>query len=306
MYLAITAAFALAGFLLAQGPAAESPGEPLLQYAGQPMRVPFHCTGEDIQLFGMTCTERSPCPIYLELVRVEPVGTKIFVTGNFHSDASTLSSILLASDDGGKTWFEPFGRIRGAGLEQIQFLDFETGWISGQMLGALPRDPFFLVTTDGGKNWRRRPIFSESRVGAIELFWFESRTSGGLLIDRIQPGETGARHELYETMTGGESWMIRQVSSTPIRPKGKPAAPNPGWRLRPDGATKSYHIERRQGQNWQTVAAFLIHTGDCLPEEEPLPEPPAVEEPLVAPGGVFSPSAPKPPRKPPSLKKPRP
>ena len=45
-------------------------------------------------------------------------------------------AILLASDDGGKTWTEPVPRLRAAALDQIQFIDLQTGWISGQNLSA--------------------------------------------------------------------------------------------------------------------------------------------------------------------------
>ena len=65
---------------------------------------------------------------------------------------------------------EPHPRIRSSGLDQIQFVDFQNGWISGANLTGAPRDPFLLITTDGGKTWRERPIFEETRVAAIEGF----------------------------------------------------------------------------------------------------------------------------------------
>jgi hypothetical protein len=81
--------------------------------------------------------------------------------------------------------------MRSSGLDQIQFFDFENGWISGANLQSAPRDPFLLITTDGGKSWRPRPIFEESRVASIERFWFESRKLGTLLIDaRLDNGAT--------------------------------------------------------------------------------------------------------------------
>ena len=127
----------------------------------------------DIQAAGLGCSEEDPCPVYLELSNVEAVGHKIFVTGNLHTPTATLDSILLASDDEGKTWTEPHPRLRSSGLDQIQFVDFQNGWISGANLQGAPRDPFLLITTDGGKTWRQRPIFEESRVASIERFWFD-------------------------------------------------------------------------------------------------------------------------------------
>ena len=46
----------------------------------------------------------------------------------------------------------------GAAIDRIQFFDAETGWAAGEQLEPLPQDPFLLLTTDGGKSWRRRPM----------------------------------------------------------------------------------------------------------------------------------------------------
>ena len=188
------------------------------------------------------------------------MGNKIFVTGNLHTPMATLYSVLLASEDNGATWSEPHPRERSSGLDQIQFVDFQNGWISGANLTGAPRDPFLLITSDGGKTWKEHPIFEETRVAAIESFWFDSATNGMLLIDaRLDNG----KRELYETRTGGESWVIRQTSENPIRsPKEKqPGAP--GWRVRTDAATHSYVIEKSENNRWQKVASFLVNIASC-------------------------------------------
>ena len=128
-----------------------------LENSGKPMRVPYDCTAADTQAAGIGCSEEDPCPVYLELSNVDAVGNKIFVTGNIHTTMVTLYSILLASEDDGKTWSEPQPRMRSSGLDQIQFVDFQNGWISGANLQTAPRDPFFLITTDGGKTWHAPP-----------------------------------------------------------------------------------------------------------------------------------------------------
>jgi hypothetical protein len=256
-------------------------GPPVFTYEGKPLKLPVPCKDDEISAFGLTCTIEEPCPVYLEIAAVEPVGSKIFLTGNLHTTSNTLYSVLLRSDDNGKTWTEAFERLRSSGLEQIQFLDFEAGWVGGQMFESLPRDPFFLATTDGGKTFRRIPVFSESRVGAIEQFLFDSRTQGSLLIDRTQSGESGARHELYETMTSGDTWMVREVSSRPLKLK-RLRTPNADWRVRADRATNSFKVEKRQGAGFQTVAAFLIPAGECKPVERVLQEPPTATEAAAA------------------------
>jgi hypothetical protein len=239
---------ALASLLDAQTP---------LENNGKPMRVAYECTAADTLAAGLGCSERDPCPVYIELENVEAVGGKIFVTGNLHTPMATLDSILLASEDSGSTWTEPHPRIHSTGLDQIQFVDFQNGWISGANLQGAPRDPFFLITTDGGKTWRERPIFEETRVAAIERFWFDSPEHGMLLIDaRLDNG----KHELYETQTGGDSWAMEQTPAESVRfPKEKA----PGWRVRTDAATHSYVIEKSENNRWQKVASFLVNITTC-------------------------------------------
>lgn len=265
-----------------------TPPPAAIENTGTPMRLSFQCTEEDLRTFGLTCPPDHPCPVYLELTAVEPVGNRIFAAGNLHTESATLSSVLLAGSEGGKIWQEPHERIRGAGLDQIQFLDFEAGWVAGGYLHAVPRDPFLLVTTDGGKSWRLRLVTSEGRTGTIESFLFDSRAHGLLLLDRSMAGEEGSRYELFESQTGGESWMIREVSHRPIRAAQKLArAPEAGWRVRADAST--YRIEKRVGERWETVAAFVTRVGECRAPELVVPP-----EPAVAPMPPAPPEPPKP------------
>lgn len=259
---------------------AQSPSEPpaskeiILENTGKPMRAQFQCTEEDIQSFGLGCTEEEPCPIFLELSAFEPVGNQLFAAGNIHSGSSTLYSILLTSSDSGKTWREPFARIRGASLDRILFIDFEHAWITGQIVNPLARDPFLLITSDGGKTWRRVPVFEDSRAGSIQHLWFDSRNTGSLIFDRGQSGD-GPRYELYESATGGDNWMVREASDQPIRIKRMPLeTENADWRLRPDAATKSNRIEKRQGGRWAPIASFSVDLVPCRPPQAKEPEPP--------------------------------
>lgn len=242
---------ALASLVRAQTP---------LENGGKPMRVVYECTAADTQAAGLGCSEEDPCPVYLELSNVEAVGGKVFITGNLHTPTATLYSILLASEDAGNTWSEPHPRMRSSGLDQIQFIDFQNGWISGANLQGAPRDPFLLITTDGGKTWHERPLFEESRVAAIESFWFETPENGALLVDaRLDNG----KHELYETRTGGESWAIQQTSEHPIHTVKEKPTGAAGWRVRTDAVTHSYVIEKSENNRWQKIASFLVNIASC-------------------------------------------
>jgi photosystem II stability/assembly factor-like uncharacterized protein len=248
------------------GPVVAPP--PVLEYSGKPMLLPYQCTVEDIQAAGLSCSEEEPCATYLEIAAVDPVGSsRIVAVGNIHSSAVTLYSVLLMSEDSGHTWKEAAERVRGAGLDRIQFLDPDTGWASGELLSPLTQDPFLMVTTDGGRSWRRRPIFSdgrEDRFGSIQQFVFAAKDSGSLIVDR-GAGSDGDRYELYESPDTGESWTIKETSVKPLRLKRSPPAANPEWRVRADSVTQSFHLEHRQGNRWTTVAAFAVRLAPCKP-----------------------------------------
>ncbi|HXB66717.1 MAG TPA: hypothetical protein VNY05_00620 [Candidatus Acidoferrales bacterium] len=236
---------------------------PVLENTGKPMLVGFQCSEEDVRSGGLACSEDDPCQIYLELAVTASAGNRIFAAGNIHAEAATLYSVLLGSEDSGRTWREVHERIRGAGLDHIQFIDAENGLVNGLSPSPLPQDPFLLITHDGGKSWRPSAIFSEPRLGSIVQVYFDGPKTGSLIIDRGL-GSDGDRYELYESQDGGDSWGIRQTSVKPLRLKSGAAA-NPDWRIRADAATKSFHIEHRGGQRWISEAAFSVKLGICKP-----------------------------------------
>ncbi len=246
----------LAGAFLAALTAlcAETPAQ--LENTGKPMHAALVCQEDELQSLGLNCSGDEPCPIYLELSAVEALGSRIFLAGNIHTSSATVSSILLSSADNGKTWTEPSDRIRFSALEQIQFVDFEYGWISGAAIQTLARDPFFLATKDGGKTWKQVPVFDDTHGGSIEKFWFDSRTAGELLLTPI-----GKAYEMYDTSNGGESWTLKQTGSKPLTLAHSPH--ENGWRLRTDARNRSYDVELKQAAGWQRVASFLVETGIC-------------------------------------------
>jgi len=230
------------------------------------MTVPFQCTAEDIRAAGLDCSEEDPCPVYLELSAAESSSLRIFAAGNIHTDSATLYSVLLGSEDNGHTWREVHERVRGAALDHLQFSGTDSGWASGQLLYALPQDPFVIQTTDGGKTWRRHSLFDEPRLGAIQQFWFEDPKNGALIIDR-GAGSDGDRYELYESQDGGDSWGVKESSVKPLKLRRAPAAPGTEWRLRADGSSKSFQIEHRDGARWSAVSAFAVSLGACKPPQ---------------------------------------
>jgi hypothetical protein len=275
-------ATAAAVILLALGLGAQDSGSPpaavereTYPFRGKPIKLPGNCTGEMISALGLACTTESPCDLFLDLIGADSSGLRIFVSGNLHTDNQTVASILLASDDNGASWYEAFDRIPGAGLEQIQFLDLQTGWIGGEILDSLPRDAFFLLTGDGGKTWQRKPVFEDTHIGSIDEFWFESKDNGWLVLDRGRTDAAGNRWERLETHSGGAAWVTRDsLARRPASLRPKTIAAAPKWRLRTDIATRSWVLMRRaRADTWEKVASFSVAAGPCQPEPQPQSQP---------------------------------
>jgi hypothetical protein len=266
---------------MAQAPAPADPPDPrpvpakvILEYTGTPIKIPFDCGEEEIQAFGMSCTEDDPCPVYSALSEVQPMGQRIFIIGSFHNGSASMYSLLLSSSDGGKKWEESFERIRFASLENVEFFDLSSGWISGHLMQSFPRDPFLLTTRDGGATWTRRPILGDPAIAVVEHFAFSSRTAGTLVLDRIQGGPSSPRYERYESNDGGSSWNIKEAGQSLAKFTGtKDTGKDNGYRLRADTATKAHILETRSGARWRTVAAFLLEAGKCQPNASNLEAP---------------------------------
>ena len=236
-------------------------------WAAQPFKPAFTCKEDDLQWAGMTCSDQEPCPVYLEISAVYQVGAKLFLTGNIHSAQSTLYSILLETDDNGATWREPVDRLRGAELDRTQFVTAETGWISGQRVYPIPGDPFFLITTDGGRSWHKSDVLPDGSDGFIQTFWFDSAKSGTLALDRGGTSGEQMRYARYETMTGGESWTIRETSEKPLTAGPKsPSTAESTWRARGDSTHKALLIEKQGENGWKQVTALALELAQCTGE----------------------------------------
>ncbi len=259
-------------FLVLLGTMVASAQEPsLLSNNGEPMRVAYGCADEDLQWAGMSCDQAEPCPVYLELSSIAANGRRILTAGNLHGRSATLASILLQSDDAGATWKEPAARVRGDAIEQLQILDAGHAWAAGETQYPLPRDPFFLLTADGGASWRDRPVGEEGNAGSIQRFSFDSAQHGELVIDS-GTASADQRYVSYETDSGGETWTTRGASDRLPVLKHAPVEDS-DWRIRPSKDGKSWQIEKRDGDAWSSIAQFLIEVARCGADPVQLNEP---------------------------------
>ena len=241
----------------------EETGPFKLVYKGEPLVVQLQCDGDHFQRAAAVCSDATPCELYLELTGLEQAAERVFLIGNLHTLSATVSSILLASDDEGMSWYEPYPRL-AAGFESIQFVDNENGWIGGQegQLDSSSR-PFLLRTGNGGVRWRRYDIWTdEDRSGAILDFYFDTEKHGLLSIDLLT-SEIDS-YELYESMNGGLSWGIRQISDRQAKLKNIPLVRRQlDWRLGEDEGKAVYVVERRRREEWNAQVEFSVRVGTC-------------------------------------------
>jgi hypothetical protein len=260
---------------------------------GEPIHLAYGCAEDDLQFAGLSCTDDEACAIYLELSSVFSDRRRILVAGNLHSNSATLGSVLLLSDDSGATWKEPAARIRGSALDQVQFYNPQTGWAAGETQYPLPRDPFFLLTTDGGASWRQSPVGEDGGAGAVQRFWFDSAQHGEAIVDAGKASESG-RYLSYESETGGESWALTgKRDQLPKLLHAPPPMENPEWRLSPSKDGKAFQIEQRTAGRWTPVASFLIEVADCRIHAEEPKEPASTADDTVSPEPAAANPSPK-------------
>lgn len=241
---------------------------------GEPMKVAFACAEEELAWAGMDCPQDHPCPVYLELSAIAQAGPRIVVAGNIHSASATIDSVLLMSPDNGASWRESAERIRGAALDQMQFVDASQGWAAGEVQYPLARDPFFLITSDGGISWRQQDVSDDGGPGSILSFWFDTVQHGELIID-TGPGRHGGRYTSWESQTGGGSWaMLSSGEKLPEIGGGAPEGPD--LRIRSAGRDgEVWQIEKRSGAQWAPLASFRVGIAECVitPGQVKAPEP---------------------------------
>ena len=249
----------IASIVSAQEPA-------LLSNLGEPMHLTYACAEEDLSAAGLSCTSSELCPVYLELTAVAADGAKLLAAGDLHGRSATLASVLLLSDNSGATWKEPTARLHGATIDQLE-LSGQAGWAAGESLYPLPRDPFILLTTDGGASWRKQPIGEEDTPGTVQRFWFDTPQHGELIVDAGKTAE-GGRWRAYESENGGASWNLTGGSDRPPKLKHAPPDENPAWRVATSKDGKAVEIEHRFDGEWIRAAAFAIDVTQCGKQEK--------------------------------------
>ncbi|GHO78168.1 hypothetical protein KSD_59390 [Ktedonobacter sp. SOSP1-85] len=171
-------------------------------------------------------------------------------TGAYNSDADKgLQQFLLHTNDGGKSW-QKIGPLPIAGrIEQVQFLDEHTGWITSETVtlkkgASLSQHTGYLyVTHDGGRTWQRQ-LLSATLAGIkpnafLNLTFFN--TQEGYLYAEYSDVDVNLHYYLYVTHDGGTSWQ-RSGNALPYKGLIIPPVEIPQQQVLPD----SQHIVQYQ------------------------------------------------------------
>jgi hypothetical protein len=69
---------------------------------------------------------------------------------------------------------------------------------------------------------------------------------------------------VFESNTGGDSWKLATTADRAPLLRNAPGAPgDPNWRISTSKDGNSYRIENRVGDDWRTVASFLVEAARC-------------------------------------------
>ncbi len=122
--------------------------------------------------------------------------------GLSNSDHQQSSGIILATTDGGQSWYKHFKTTRtGEWCWKISFPSDSVGYVSLQRNYSAPI--YFLKTTDGGETWEEK-LFSSD-------YYFVQGI--GFITDSVGWIGGNSSFPTYETVDGGETWYSAEFGS---------------------------------------------------------------------------------------------
>ena len=197
-----------------------------------------------------------------------------FLLGSYQFPAVTYRTILLRTDDAGRTWQEVHPGISDSTLYGIDFVSPKIGFVYGQWTTEGMGPPFFLYSEDGGLSWERVGGVEESGTPFVYAFDFTDEQHGIIKLIFHAVGltpEQDHRIETHETHDGGKTWaktaskMISDDEETKIRDTMADDTlhlqDGVGWRIEEAGGdawTYGYWIARSMdnGSSWERVTRF--------------------------------------------------
>jgi photosystem II stability/assembly factor-like uncharacterized protein len=122
-----------------------------------------------------------------------------FIATATSDNVEESKALIIATDDGGKTWRDAYVGERPFELTwKMSFPTREVGYVTIQSYNPDPgaSQRFVAKTTDGGKTWRELPLVDDAKV----------RQFGVAFVDE-QRGFVGAMPGGFATTDGGATWQ---------------------------------------------------------------------------------------------------
>ena len=130
--------------------------------------------------------------------------------------------ILLATQDGGRTWAQV---PEGPGVSgQVRFVTAKDGWLFGGPTGKL------YATHDGGRSWQEVSLQPPAQVGGAiyptyDLPVFHDRRHGFLPVNYSGPADAPSKLAVYSADDGGRTWRLVRVLAVSRRMSGGQRVP---------------------------------------------------------------------------------
>lgn len=197
-----------------------------------------------------------------------------FLLGSLQTPAVSIRSLLLRSEDGGRSWGEVMTPVTGSDVIRLFFLNKQTGWT---LLGQTSEGPgplYLYKTRDSGKSWEKvSRIPKRHYTGWPKGFGFIDERNGRIemLYEGAAPTDGFA---IMSTSDGGITWReTRSLSLDEYREKYEKDSEEPStdyvtardgsqWKLQkqPNGQV-SILRRRRSGGEWDIVSTLPSHFG---------------------------------------------
>jgi len=146
-------------------------------------------------------------------LRIYAGGASIFFADRVHgwlilrlmSSSNFSVGILLATEDGGRTWAK---LPDPPAADPVRFITLEEGWMAGG-----PAFDQLWFTPDGGRSWQRRAIPVPARCPKCRVIYttphFENARQAVMPVTILQPDRSFVG--TYITHDGGRSWMAAEL-----------------------------------------------------------------------------------------------
>lgn len=194
--------------------------------------------------------------------------------GSLQTSAVSIRSLLLRSEDGGRSWREVMTPATGSDVIRLFFLNKQTGWALLGQTSEGPGQLYLYKTRDSGKSWKKvSRIPKRHYTGWPKGFGFIDERNGRIemLYDGAAPTDGFA---VMSTSDGGISWQeTRSLSLDEYRENYERESEEPSadyvtardgtqWKLQeqPNGQV-SILRRRRPGGKWSIASTLPSHFG---------------------------------------------